>query len=127
MLTSTIKNCIEGMANANSIAARIGVQASELKDLKDDAEAWEIESHYLAHLCTTVTLVASPEVIVLGGGVFRRKCLVPLIHRKTLALLNSYLKIDKILNHIDRYITLSVYGDDSGIMGALALAKASLK
>ena len=36
-------------------------------------------AHYLAALCLSLTLLASPDVIVLGGGVLKRTVLFDLI------------------------------------------------
>jgi predicted NBD/HSP70 family sugar kinase len=38
-------------------------------------------AHYIAGLCATLVLVASPQRIVLGGGVLQRRCLLPKVRR----------------------------------------------
>ena len=59
----------------------------------------------------------------LGGGVMQQKHLFPLIHKKTLELLNGYVQHEAILEHIDTYITEPGLGTRSGATGALLLAK----
>ena len=170
--------CMEGMANSISIAARKGIRSDELPSLSDDDVAWEIEAHYLAHLCAILTLVVSPEVrplpfyivrrqlfaaadacsracpampivplittasvslslslsstsapsqvIVLGGGVPRRACLFPLIRKKFQDILAHYVKHPKILADVDKYIVPSIHGANSGIIGAMEIARRAL-
>ena len=46
--------------------ARWGVAG---ESLPSDHPAWEIEADYLSGLCATLTYVARPDRIILGGGV----------------------------------------------------------
>lgn len=117
------ENCLEGMATNNSIAKRKNINISELKDLKDDDPIWDIEAFYLAHLCLNLLLISSCEVIVLGGGILQRKCLLPKIKKEFSFLLNDYVKV----KDIDKLIVLSKFDNDAGLIGALGLAKFQLK
>lgn len=73
-------DCLEGLSNAAAIAARCGVPASELRHVPDDHPVWAMQAHYVAQLCVSLTLLLSPEVIVLGGGVLKRgHVLFPLV------------------------------------------------
>ncbi len=114
--------CVEGMVASGSIAKRLGVSNKKLQELPDDHEVWDTISFYLAHLCVTLTLVASPQVIVLGGGLMNREKLFPLIRTHTVQLLNGYVKSPKILEHVERYIVASRFGGSSGLIGALCVA-----
>jgi hypothetical protein len=79
------------------VTARCGIPPSELKSVSDDHPCWEMQAYYIAQLCATLTLLVSPEVIVLGGGVLKRgNVLFPLVRRKTVELLNGYVPIKKV-------------------------------
>ena len=70
-------DCLEGLSNAGAVAARCGVDASELDHIPDDHACWKFQVHYMAHLCATLTCLISPEVIVLAGGLNKRITLLP--------------------------------------------------
>lgn len=79
--------CVEGLASATALAARWGVDPAELPD---DHPAWDIEAHYLAHLCAILMLTASVRRVVLGGGVSARSGLVARVDGRTRELLGGY-------------------------------------
>lgn len=121
-------DCLEGLANAQACAERCSVPPHCLADVNDDHATWDLAAYYLAQLCVNATLLLSPQVIVLGGGVLKRKVLFPKIRAKTLELLNGYVQADKIINHIDKYIVPSKFNAEgskttSGAVGALHLAQ----
>jgi len=64
----------------------------------------------------------SPQRIILGGGVMHQPGLFPLVRRKTLALLNNYIRVEKITGHIDDYVVPAQLGDNAGVLGGIALA-----
>ena len=49
--------------------------------------------------------------------------LFPLIRRQVQHLLNGYLQIPAILDHIDDYLVPPALGSRAGVLGALALAQ----
>ncbi len=113
------KGCLEGLASGPSIEKRWGISA---KDLPEDHIAWEIEAYYLAQMCVSVILIASPEKIVLGGGVLQRKHLFPMIRKEVQRLLNGYVVHDAIMKNIDNYIVEPGLDINSGAKGSLLLA-----
>ena len=64
-----------------SIAERMKVDFTALTEIPDDSKVWRLVGFYLAQLCLNITLLLSPEVIVIGGGIMNRKLLYPLIHK----------------------------------------------
>lgn len=84
------KDCLEGLANSRALSDRANVPADKLKDLPDDHPAFDLEAYYLGQLCSTLILILSPEVIVLGGGVLQRKSLFPKIRQYALQFINGY-------------------------------------
>jgi len=113
-------DCWEGLAAGPAIEARWGGKGQYLPP---DHPAWELEAHYLALGVTNLVCALSPQRIILGGGVMRQANLFPLIRRKTLELLNDYIRVDAITERIDEYIVPPRLGDNAGVLGAMALAQ----
>lgn len=113
-------DCLEGLASGPAIAARWSRPAAELPS---EHPAWALEADYLAHLAVTLTLVLSPERILLGGGVMQQAGLFSLIRTRLSALLNGYLASPALGTEIDRYIVPPALGEHAGVLGALALAR----
>ncbi len=111
-------DCLEGLASGPSIAARWGQQA---ETLPADHPAWELEAEYLAHLALTLTLVLSPQRILLGGGVMQQASLFPRIRTRLATLLGGYLDAPA-LRELDTYLQPPALGPRAGICGALVLA-----
>jgi len=117
-------DCTEGLANAAAVAERAKCDIRKLETISDDHPVWEMEAFYLAHLCSVLTTVVSPQVIVLGGGVLRRTLLFPKIRKYYKELLNKYLVHTKLDTEIDSYIVPSRFniGDTtSGSVGCLEI------
>lgn len=114
-------DCVEGLASAEALAARWGMDAAELPD---DHRAWAIEAHYLAHLCTTLVLVAAVRRVILGGGVSARAGLVEQVARQTGDLLAGYEASLGIAGHA--IVVRPGLGLKAGSLGALAVAASAL-
>ena len=59
---------------------------------------------------------------VLGGGVMQREFLFPRVRWRVRDLLNGYVASKSLLEHIDDYIVPPGLGNQSGSLGAIALA-----
>jgi predicted NBD/HSP70 family sugar kinase len=94
-----------------------------LSELSDDHSVFRHAANALANLCVTLLLICSTQRIVFGGGLIdhRAHMLLPAIRIRTLELLNGYLdlSIDPTLENI---ISVSSFGSDAGVTGALVLA-----
>ena len=123
------KNCIEGMVNSNALAARVGVQPSELGTLPDSHRVWEIAGYYLGVLCVNLTYVLSPDVIILGGGVMQRNVLFEKCRKNFKQLNAGYVLVEKFQTDegLIEYIRGSKFGNNAGIIGALLMAKSAIK
>jgi fructokinase len=84
------QTCLEGMTTNKSIAERLQVSFTALEEIPDDSKVWGLVAFYLAQLCLNITLLLSPEVIVIGGGIMRRKLLFGLIHKEFIRMLSGY-------------------------------------
>lgn len=120
-------DCIEGLVSTGAIAARLKISRKELAELKDDHPVWDLVAFYLGSFCMTLLLVASPEKIVIGGGVLNRGILYGGVRSHFLKLLNDYMKQDQVSAvNIGKYIVSSRFGSQAGAIGSLYLAKKAL-
>jgi fructokinase len=90
--------------------------------LSVDHPAWRLEAEYLAYAVVNLILTLSPERVILGGGVMSQEQLFPLIRQRVIAILNDYIKSERLLGQIEQYIVSPGLGTYSGVLGAVALA-----
>eukprot|EP00300_Choanocystis_sp_HF-7_P030163 c3892_g1_i1.p1 GENE.c3892_g1_i1~~c3892_g1_i1.p1 ORF type:complete len:304 (+),score=42.99 c3892_g1_i1:95-1006(+) len=114
--------CIEGFTCAAAASARFGVPASELASVSDSDPRWAVHAHYLAHLCSVVTLLVSPHVIILGGGLSNREIVLSIVRRELVAMLGGYIASPLITDRTGDYIVGSGLAF-AGMAGAAVLAK----
>jgi fructokinase len=112
-------DCFEGLANGPAIEKRLGVAGAFVPE--QDA-FWDIETDYIASALMNFILTLSPKKIILGGGVMQREFLFPKIRRRVRELLNGYVSNKSILENINEYIVPPALGNQSGSLGAIALA-----
>jgi fructokinase len=111
--------CLEGMAAGPAIAGRWGASGA---DLTDRPEVWELEATYLAQALRTLTYVAAPQRILLGGGVMQQNGLLELVIEKLSEQIKGYATSDVLRGPLDDYVVAPAFGQDAGLMGAIALA-----
>lgn len=112
-------DCWEGLAGGPAIAARWG---ADPRELPDDHPAWELEAEYIALGIHAIVSVASPHLVIAGGGVLERAGLLASIRRKLVALNAGYLDNPLLGDAVDRYLVAPSLGDSAGVLGAIALA-----
>ena len=112
-------DCFEGLACGPAMNQRWG-QPAEM--LPPGHPAWELEAMYIAYALNNVICNLSPRRIILGGGVMQAAFLFPLIREKVNKLLNRYIHSTAIFDHVDEYIVPPALGNQSGVLGAIALA-----
>lgn len=115
-------SCIEGLACGPAIQERWGAPASSLYERP---EVWEMESRYLSQLVCGCVMTVAPNKVVMGGGVMSQKSLFPMIRKGVADLLSGYMDCPETAD-MDEYIVPSPLNGDSGILGALELAKSAL-
>lgn len=113
-------DCFEGLAAGPALEGRWGRRG---ETLPADHPAWQLEAEYLALGLVNFICTLSPQRIVIGGGVMQRPHLLPLVRRRVRELLNGYLQVPSILEHIDEYIVPPALGDRAGVLGAIALGQ----
>ncbi len=114
--------CLEGLASGPALSARFGAA----RDLPDDHPAFAFEADYLAQMCVNLLMIASPRRIILGGGVMQRAALYPMIRLRVKELLNGYLAVPEVLEHLDELIVPPALYPISGLWGAYLLGKGAL-
>jgi fructokinase len=113
-------DCLEGLAAGPALEERWGQRG---ETLPADHPAWPLEADYLAFGLVNMICVLSPQRIIIGGGVMQQPQLFPRVRRRVQELLNNYLPVPAILDHIDDYIVPPGLGDRAGVLGAMALAE----
>ncbi|MGZ9220773.1 MAG: ROK family protein [Anaerolineales bacterium] len=112
-------DCFEGLASGPAIEKRLGLMGANVPET--DA-FWDIEADYIASAVINYILVLSPKKIVLGGGVMQRQFLFAKIRHRVRELLNGYVASKSVLENIEDYIVPPGLGNQSGSLGAIALA-----
>lgn len=119
--------CIEGMTSAGALAARMDMPANQLASLPDDHDIWKIAAHYIGSLCASIALLCSPQVIVISGGVLKRKILFDLTRQVFINAMAEYVGNDIFLaENVHNFIKPSRFGNDAGAVGALFLGESCL-
>jgi fructokinase len=108
-------DCLEGLASGPAVIARWG---GSLSDLPGDHAAHNIIAFYLGQLTTSLSALAAPRRIVLGGGVLGSAGLIDRIRAWHERLAGDYLVGDP-----RTLIVPPALGDDAGLLGALAVAQ----
>jgi fructokinase len=112
-------DCFEGLASGPSMQKRWGAPAEQLPL---DHPAWSIEVEHIAQALSTLVCVLSPQRLILGGGVMQNANLFPPIRMRLQELLNGYVQSPEIINRIDDFVVPPGLGNQSGVLGALAMA-----
>jgi fructokinase len=117
-------DCLEGLASGPAIAARAGMHTH---DMPPDHPAWDIAGRYIGEMLASLVLIASPQRILIGGGVGVAQPQVLAAARKSLSeQLAGYLNRPALLESIDSYVATAILGDRAGPLGAVALAMGAL-
>ncbi len=112
-------DCFEGLASGPAIEKRLGFAGAVVPEADP---FWDIEADYIALALMNYILTLSPEKIILGGGVMQHEFLFPKVRRRVRELLNGYVASKSILENIATYILPPGLGNQSGSLGAIALA-----
>jgi fructokinase len=112
-------DCFEGLASGPAIEKRLGTSGAVVPETDP---FWYVESEYIALALVNFIVTLSPKKIILGGGVMQREFLFPKIRHRVQELLNGYVVSKTLLEQIDGYIVPPGLGNQSGSLGAIALA-----
>ena len=112
------QHCMEGLASGPAIEGRWGEKGTVLADKK---EVWELEAFYIAQAVTNYILAYMPQKVILWGGVMHQKQLFSMVRLKVKEMLNGYLEVPEIMEHIETYIVPPLLGEETGVKGAIQL------
>lgn len=110
-------DCLEGLVSGPALADRLGRPAD---DLPDDHEVFRTAGLYLGDVLASVCLVASPERIVVGGGVGRRPAVLASARAALERSLNGY--VARMSDRAGEFLVAPGLGAHSGLFGAMVLA-----
>jgi len=113
-------DCLEGLACGPAMQKRWNAPAATLAP---DHPAWPLEAHYLALALVNITVMLSPQRILLGGGVMQQPQIFELLRADFARLLNGYVQHPEILDRLNEFIQPPGLGSRSGILGSLVLAE----
>jgi fructokinase len=116
------RDCAEGLASGPAIRSRWGM---ELAALPANHQGREIIAGYLGQLAAAVTLMLAPQCIVIGGGVMSDPSMLPAVRTAMRTYLGGYLHALRATTDFDDYLRAPALGSNSGIHGALLLARAA--
>ncbi len=111
-------DCLEGLASGPAVSNRWECSS---RDLAPNHPAWELESDYLSLALVNIITVASPEIIIIGGGLMGVNGLIDKVREKTVRRLAGYLPKDELGPRIADYLVMPGLGSASGVVGAYAL------
>lgn len=121
----THDSCFEGLAAGPAVVKRYGVERAS--DMADDEGFLELEGTYIAQGILNYLYVASPQRIILGGGVpDHAPKLMDRVRAKVLQLNNGYISTPE-LDDIDSYIVPPACDGNQGVLGAIALGARALQ
>lgn len=121
----THDSCFEGLAAGPAVVKRYGVERAS--DMADDEGFLELEGTYIAQGILNYLYVASPQRIILGGGVpDHAPKLMDRVRSKVLQLNNGYISTPE-LDDIDSYIVPPACDGNQGVLGAIALGARALR
>lgn len=115
--------CFEGLASGPAVGARAGRPAEEIPD---DDLIWELEAGYLAVGLASIVLALSPRRIVVGGGVLHRGNVLNRTRERLRDVLAGYVGRPEVTLPNDAYVVAPRFGQDAGLVGAIALAEAAV-
>lgn len=114
-------DCVEGLCTNLSIRDRLGLSSvSDIPNLSDEHEVWDILGGYLGTMCSNIFLTTSVELIILGGGVLNRKILIEKTRQVFKQRVNKYMMHSKIDTDdaLANFIVRPEHGDDLGLIAA---------
>jgi fructokinase len=111
-------DCWEGLAGGEAMEQRWGMKAEELPD---GHPAWTLEAEYLAAGIASLIVTISPQKVITGGGIMKKKGLIVVVRSGVVEQLNGYVTAPEIMEKIEEYIVLPGLGDRAGVLGAMVV------
>lgn len=111
-------DCLEGVASGPTLFDRTGIAGEHLAP---DDPSWHLVGEYLAQLYMNITLMTSPQRILVGGGVGLNTAVMAASRDHLHHLLGGYVGALENRSILDTYLEPAKLGDRAGVLGAIAL------
>ena len=116
-------DCAEGLASGPTLLDRTGIAG---EDLPDNHPGWDMIGGYLAQMYHNLVMIASPQRILVGGGVGLHVRVLEASRQYLHESLGGYIEALDDRATLDTYVARAVLGERAGILGALLLGKQAL-
>jgi fructokinase len=113
------RSCLEGLAAGPALAARFGASPSQL-GIRENEQAIAFAAFYVAQAVRTLIYTVSPGRVVIGGGVSKMDGFHAAVRAQTEIQLAGYSVLPE--HHSERFVASPGLGDQSGLIGGIALA-----
>lgn len=111
-------DCLEGLISGAALARRTGAPG---ENLAVDDPLWDLIADYLTQLLISLVLVASPQRVIIGGGVGQNAPLLARARELLAAKLAGYLDALDTDAAIEAFVAAPGLGPHSGLLGGVAL------
>ncbi|VWX46771.1 Fructokinase [Novosphingobium sp. 9U] len=116
-------DCLEGLASAPAIAARVGEPG---QTLAPDNTVWDGVAHALGQLLHTLVLTGVPRRIIMGGVMVGTARLFPRVRTAMTRSLTGYVSMPEVAQ-ADTYVVPPALGDRAGPLGAIVLGEQAFR
>jgi fructokinase len=111
--------CLEGLAAGPALEARFGARPAQLGALEKE-QAVTLAAHYVSQGVRTLVYTVAPGRVVIGGGVSKFEGFHSAVRDQLKVQLAGYAVLPE--HKSDSFVSSPGLGDDSGLIGAIALA-----
>lgn len=111
------QDCLEGLISGPALTERRGVAG---EDLEAEDPVFDLAGGYLGMALASIVLTASPERVIVGGGVGQRPAILSAARTALFETLNGYVAD---MPAAEDYLVAPGLGAHSGLFGALAIVR----
>jgi fructokinase len=113
------RSCLEGLAAGPALEARFGARPSQLGEHERE-RAVTLAAFYVSQAVRNLVYTVSPERVVIGGGVSKMQGFHSAVRSQLQGQLAGYSVLPE--HNSEEFVTSPGLGDQSGLIGGIALA-----